>query len=160
MEDDPQVVAQLKANPLFELESHSYLHPHLTQLSDASLQSEVDRSQADFERLVGRKATLFRAPYAELDGRVVALLKRNGLTPIQYDLASGDPDKKFTKKVLVPWVVKHAKAGSIVVMHMNGRGWHTAESLPDIIDGLRKRGFELVRVGDLLAPPRSPSAPD
>jgi peptidoglycan/xylan/chitin deacetylase (PgdA/CDA1 family) len=35
-------------------------------------------------------------------------------------------------------------------MHINGRGWHTAEALPDIILALRKRGFRLVTVGELL----------
>ena len=43
-----------------------------------------------------------------------------------------------------------AKNGSIVVMHINGNGRHTAEALPRIVKRLRKRGFELVTVSEML----------
>jgi peptidoglycan/xylan/chitin deacetylase (PgdA/CDA1 family) len=33
---------------------------------------------------------------------------------------------------------------------MNRNGVHTAEVLPEIIEGLRKKGFTLVTVGELL----------
>ena len=36
-------------------------------------------------------------------------------------------------------------------MHANGRGWHTAEALPHVIEELRKRGFEFATVSELLA---------
>jgi peptidoglycan/xylan/chitin deacetylase (PgdA/CDA1 family) len=35
-------------------------------------------------------------------------------------------------------------------MHINHRRFHTAEALPDIITGLRARGYELVTVGELI----------
>jgi peptidoglycan/xylan/chitin deacetylase (PgdA/CDA1 family) len=158
MEDQRTVVERLKQNPAFELQSHAYHHPHLTKLGTAAIQAEIDQSQTDFEQLVGHKATLMRAPYGEIDARVAAILLKSGVTPIQFDLASGDPDKSFTKKRLVKWVVNHSQPGGIVVMHMNGRGWHTAESLPDIVAGLRAKGFELVRVSDLLSPSPTPAA--
>ena len=157
MEDDAAVVATLARNAQFELASHSYLHPHLMRLSPRALDEELQRSQADFEKLVGHQASYFRAPYGELDARVVLALTRNGLAPVQYDLPSGDPDPHFTKKVLVKWVVGHAQPGGIVVMHINGNGKHTAEALPDIVEGLRKKGFELVRLSDLLHPPPAPN---
>jgi peptidoglycan/xylan/chitin deacetylase (PgdA/CDA1 family) len=73
------------------------------------------------------------------------------LTVIQYDLPSGDPDPKLTPQAIVRYVVSRARGGSIIVMHINTRGWHTAETLPEIIDGLRKRGFTFVTVSRLLA---------
>ncbi len=151
MADMPEAVASLAKNPAFELASHGFLHLHLTQLTDEVLEDEVERSQAQFEKQLGHKATYIRAPYGDLNPRVVALLAKDGLTPIEFDLPSGDPDPNFTKKVLVKWVVSHSEPGSIVVMHINGNGKHTAEALPDIIDGLHQRGFELVRLSDLLA---------
>jgi hypothetical protein len=47
-------------------------------------------------------------------------------------------------------VVAHAKGGSIVVFHMNENGPHTAEALPEVVKGLREKGFELVTVGEML----------
>ena len=49
-----------------------------------------------------------------------------------------------------------AKGGSIIVMHINQRGWHTAEALPEIITRLRKRGFTFVTVSELLSQLQQP----
>jgi peptidoglycan/xylan/chitin deacetylase (PgdA/CDA1 family) len=38
-------------------------------------------------------------------------------------------------------------------MHINGRGRHTAEALPAVIEGLRKRGFRFVMIGELFQKP-------
>jgi len=35
-------------------------------------------------------------------------------------------------------------------MHANGRGWHTAEALPGIIEYLRSQGYTLVTVSQLI----------
>ena len=37
-----------------------------------------------------------------------------------------------------------ARAGSIIIFHINGRGHKTAEALPAIVRGLRERGFRFV----------------
>jgi peptidoglycan/xylan/chitin deacetylase (PgdA/CDA1 family) len=73
-----------------------------------------------------------------------------GMITIEYDLPSGDPDERATKPRLVDWVLKQAQPGSIVVMHINHKQFPTGEALPEIIQGLRKRGYELVTVGQLL----------
>ena len=51
---------------------------------------------------------------------------------------------------MVRSVTTGARNGSIVVMHMNGRGWKTAEALPGIITELRRKGFNLVTVGEMM----------
>jgi len=79
-----------------------------------------------------------------------------GLTTVEYDLPSGDPDPRVSTRRLVDWVVGRSRPGSIVVMHLNHPRFRTAEALPEIVAGLRARGFELVTVGELLgvaAPP-------
>jgi peptidoglycan-N-acetylglucosamine deacetylase len=35
-------------------------------------------------------------------------------------------------------------------MHANGRGWHTAEALPRIIQSLREEGYTPVTITELL----------
>jgi peptidoglycan/xylan/chitin deacetylase (PgdA/CDA1 family) len=69
---------------------------------------------------------------------------------IQYDIASGDPDPGLSAKRIARSVLADAQGGSIVVFHMNRNGMHTAEVLPEVIAGLRKKGFTLVTVGELL----------
>jgi hypothetical protein len=47
-------------------------------------------------------------------------------------------------------VVGHARSGSIIVFHINGRGWKTHEALPAILSGLRERGFRFVPLSELM----------
>ena len=150
MEEHPEQTRYLASMPQFELGNHTFLHPHMTKVSDQRARDELKWTQEMMYTLTGRQATLFRAPYGEIDDRVVKLAADAGMTTIQYDLPSGDPDEHATRDKLVEYVTTVAKNGSIVVMHINGHGWHTAEALPRIIKRLRKRGFELVTVSELL----------
>lgn len=150
MEEEPEHTKYLASLPQFELGNHSFLHPHMTKISKKRIQEELRWTQEVMYTLTGRQATLFRPPYGEYDSTVVKVAAEMGLTTIEYDLPSGDPDVHATKEKLTEYVVSMAKNGSIIVMHINQRGWHTAEALPDIIAGLRKRGFTLVTVGELI----------
>jgi peptidoglycan/xylan/chitin deacetylase (PgdA/CDA1 family) len=157
MEEHPDETQEIARYPQFELANHTYLHPHLPHESDARVREELARTQDMLYTLTGRRATLFRAPYGELDARVVSLGAEAGMIAIQYDLASGDPDPRISSKRLLEYVTDQAKNGSIVVMHMNGRGWKTAEALPRIIVRLRKKGYKLVTVSELLGRPPAPA---
>jgi peptidoglycan-N-acetylglucosamine deacetylase len=140
----------LVTNVLVELANHTFLHPHLKSVSDERIREELAKTQAVLYTLTGRQATFFRPPYGEYDERCVRIAAEMGLHTIEYDLASGDPDIHATKEKLIEYVTVTAKNGSIIVMHINHRGWHTAEALPEIIRRLRARGFELVTIGELL----------
>lgn len=150
MAEHPDATRYLAAQAHFELGNHSFLHPHLTALPDDRVRQELEWTQAVMYSLTGRQALLFRAPYGEIDERVARLAAQMGLTVVQYDLASGDPDARSTADGLVKAVLQGARSGSIIVMHMNGRGWHTAEALPAIIGALHQRGYEFTQVGELI----------
>jgi peptidoglycan/xylan/chitin deacetylase (PgdA/CDA1 family) len=149
-EREAPALVELARNPLFELGNHTYTHPHLTRLSDAQIREELRRTQAEIARFTGRAPTLFRPPYGEYDAHVLRVAAEVGLTTVEYDLPSGDPDARASADALVRWVLGAARPGSIVVMHINHRGFHTAEALPAIVAGLRARGYELVTVSELL----------
>ncbi len=143
-------VRELAANPLFEIGNHSFTHPHLERVPDERITDELLRTQRVLRELTGRTPELFRAPFGEVDGRVAKLVAAAGLTTIQYDLPAGDSGKQATRERLTEWVLRKAQPGSIVVLHINHPKFRTADALPGIIDGLRKRGMELVTVGTLL----------
>ncbi len=150
MLDEPDHTKLLASSPQFELGNHTFLHPHLTEVSDERIREELRRTQDAMYNLTGRQPTLFRPPYGEYNERVVRLAAEVGLTTVEYDLPSGDPDIHATKQKLIDYVTWKARPGSIIVMHINARGWHTAEALPEIIEKLRQRGFTFVTVSRLL----------
>jgi peptidoglycan/xylan/chitin deacetylase (PgdA/CDA1 family) len=59
----------------WEIGSHSVNHPHLTDLDDSTLHFELHQSQAEL-RLRGFPAKQFAAPYADVDGRVIAAIRQ------------------------------------------------------------------------------------
>ena len=151
MEERPAETRYLSSLPMMELGNHAYSHPHLTRMTDDSIRWQLLETNKIVTALTGKSIHLFRAPFGELDARVVRIAAACDLRAVQYDLASGDPDKSFTRDRLAGYVIRTAQNGSIVVMHINGHGWHTAEALPVIIDVLRAHGFSFVTVSTLLS---------
>lgn len=150
VERNPDRAAELARQPGFEIAAHTYYHPHLLEKDDDRVMREMRRTQKIIRKTTGKTPRYFRPPFGEVDDRVAALAKKSGLTTIQYDIASGDPDPGLSAKKIVRAVLADARGGSIIVFHMNRNGVHTAEVLPEVIKGLRERGFTLVTVGEML----------
>lgn len=150
VEKNPEKAKLLASHPQFEIAAHSYYHPHMMEKPDDRDVRELKRTQAVIRKVTGKTPRYFRPPYGEADERIVKLAASAGLVTIQYDIASGDPDPNLSPQRIARIILRDAKGGSIIVFHMNKNGVHTAEVLPQIIEGLRKKGFKLVTVGELL----------
>ena len=136
--------------PLFEIENHTWHHPHLRTLDDDHVRIELVTTQDELERLTGRRPRWFRPPFGEVDARIAGEAAAVGLGTINFDVASGDPAPGMTRTRLVHAVLANVRPGSIVVLHANHRRFATADALPEIIEGLRAKGFELVTVSRLV----------
>lgn len=152
VEKNAAAAKSLAENPLFEIANHAFWHPHMLQKDDDRVVRELRRTQEIIEKTTGKRPTYFRPPFGEVDDRLARLAAEAGLVTIQYDIASGDPDPGLSAKRIVRGVVGEAQGGSIVIFHMNRNGRRTAEALPEVVKQLREKGFELVTVGELLAP--------
>ncbi len=166
--DHGERAGQLLADPLFQVGGHSWTHRNFRLLTvgdaeaDLALDLKADavmrrsilaktcfrpapRQQGDLEH-----ATLFRFPFGTCNEETLRAVNDAGMLAIQWDVVSGDPAPAQSAEMIRRGVVPRVKPGSIVVMHANGRGWHTAEALPLVIADLRQRGFEFATVGELL----------
>ncbi len=150
IEKNPDMARFLAGQPQIEIANHSFYHPHMMEKDDARVHREIKRTQNIIKKLTGKRPRYFRAPYGEVDERVAKLAAKAGLVTIQYDIASGDPDPRLSAKRIARIVLRDARGGSIIVFHMNKNGVHTAEVLPEIIAGLRAKGYTLVTVGEML----------
>lgn len=140
----------LARNPLFEIANHSFTHPHMTEMPVERQREELLWTQQVLLSLTGQVPRFFRPPYGESSADLAQQAAQSGLRTVEYDFPSGDPDRRITRERLIAWVLAKARPGSIIVMHMNRRGWHTAEALPEIIAGLRAKGFVLSQVGPMV----------
>ncbi len=159
---------QLMADPLFEIGDHTYDHADLAKADGAKIAAEIARTEAVLGALSAKltascpaampeKTRLFRFPYGACGADGPALVRAAGLTPIQWDVVSGDPSG-IAAAPMARGVLAEVKPGSIIVMHANGRGKHSAEALATIIPALRARGYAFVTVSDLIAAGRPETA--
>lgn len=151
MEHHAAAAQSLGASGLFEIGSHSYSHPHFPRLSVSAMRSELAKTNGVALRLTGHTPLLFRPPYGEVDARTVTAARKLGMRTVLWSIVTGDPDQHISARQIVRVVLSRAKPGAIVIMHMNGRGWHSAEALPSVIDGLRKMGYRFATVSEMLA---------
>ena len=140
----------LASNPNFEMGNHSWSHPDLPGLSQESISSEIVKTQDLLYKLTGRQSKLFRLPAGKYDDLTLGVIAWHGLYTIQWDVETGDPDPTIDAERMNWAVRKRVQNGSIIVMHANGRGWHTAKALPEVIEYLRDQGYTLVTVSELL----------
>lgn len=150
LQSHPQEAQLLASEPLFELGNHSWSHPDFRKTDAETISAEINSTEKLLTALTGHSSRLFRLPFGYADERVLKSVAANNVRIIQWDVVTGDPDRQVLAADIVAAVKHGAKNGSIFIMHANGRGWHTAEALPQVIDLLRRRGFELVTVSKLL----------
>ena len=145
------VIRELAGNPLVEIENHSFSHPfHMERLPDWRVKEEILKTQDLLLRLTGRKTRLFRFPGGYCNARTVALAERLGYRVVHWTFASGDPDRRITPKRLEDWVLRKTRPGSILIFHINGRGYSTAKALPVIVEELKRRGYRFVRLDQFI----------
>ena len=140
----------LASNPNFEMGNHSWSHPDLPGLSQETISAEIVKTQNLLYKLTGRQSKLFRLPAGKYDDLTLGVIAWHGLYTIQWDVETGDPDPTIDAERMNWAVRERVQNGSIIVMHANGRGWHTAEALPEMIEYLRSHGYTLVTVSQLL----------
>ncbi|HVU49945.1 MAG TPA: polysaccharide deacetylase family protein [Polyangia bacterium] len=160
VEFHPAEMAELARDPLVTFGDHSYDHPHMSRLSAARMGEEIDQTEAALARY-GKKSVAFRPPFGDWNRHVIDVARARGLPTVTWDVVSGDPSKRTTKAGMIRNVVGGARAGSIVIFHINGRGLKTAQALPEILRALREEGLRFVSLAELLAlaPPPSERTP-
>ncbi|MFG2535749.1 polysaccharide deacetylase family protein [Streptomyces sp. NPDC048511] len=133
--DPAKVRAQVDAG--MWVGNHSYTHPHLTQQSQAQVDSELSRTQQAIAAGGGGTPKLFRPPYGETNATVQAAATRYGLTQIIWDVDSQDWNNASTDAI----VQANARLtdGQIILMH----DWpaNTLAAVPRIAQGLASRGL-------------------
>jgi peptidoglycan-N-acetylglucosamine deacetylase len=149
--DNKDAVRALAAHPEVEIENHSWSHnADMRRLSDERVRNEVLWAGAEIRRDTGRRTRFFRFPAGVADERTVALVEAMGYRVVHWRYASGDPDPNLSVERLVRDALAQTRPGDILIFHINGRGVHTAEALPRIVDGLSARGYRFVRLDALL----------
>ncbi len=146
-------LAELAKNDLISIQNHSLSHiNHMERLPASKIYLEVNENQKIIEDSTGRRPIFFRFPAGNYSPKALDLVESLGYTVVHWSFPSGDPDRNLTAAKMTTWVLSKVKPGSILIFHINGRGYHTGEALPEIVRKLRKQGYRFVRLEDYLSP--------
>lgn len=153
----PEETKNISKNPLFEIANHSLTHGSFTKNCYSLEQvqnknTELLETQKILQELTNTTPKYFRFPggcYGKEDLKIVTNAE---LIPIQWDVISGDAFQKDSSKISST-VINKTTNGSIIVMHLNGEpnAPGTAEALPSIIKELKQKGYNFVKLSDLLS---------
>jgi peptidoglycan/xylan/chitin deacetylase (PgdA/CDA1 family) len=134
-----------------EIENHSLNHiQHMEKLRLEEVRKEVLENEEVLREITGKKTKFFRFPGGNYGNLSLRTVESIGYKVVHWTFPSGDPDKRITARRLKNWVLESTKSGSILIFHVNGRGYHTKDALPEIVSELAKRGFGFINLEDGL----------
>ena len=128
--------------------NHSYSHHFWFDMySSKKMIADLQQMDAEVKRAVGVKPTLFRPPYGVTNPNVKKAIVRGGYTPIGWSVRSMDTVTK-DKQQLLDKINRAIAPGAVFLFHDTCAS--TLEVLPEFIQEVKKRGYEIVPLDKLL----------
>lgn len=129
-----------------ELGNHSYSHPHPTFISREQNIDEIKRTEQEVYQVTKIKTRLYAPPYGEFNNTVLQTVGESGYQTILWSIDTRDWQRP-SPDVIVKRVCDKAHNGAIVLMHPTEP---TVKALQAIIDDLKKQGYQLTTVSDVV----------
>jgi peptidoglycan/xylan/chitin deacetylase (PgdA/CDA1 family) len=137
--------------------NHTENHPLLARLSAREQHEELFEATVRLELAGAPRPQLFRPPYGSFNAITMRELQAMKMLMVLWSVDTADYEQPGTS-VIVQHALAGAEPGGIILMHDGGGDRaQTIEALPIIIRELRRQGYHLVTVPQLLIddpPPR------
>jgi len=136
-----------------QLGNHGYFHRKLHRRSPGYVRDDLTRGTEQIVRASGVRPRHFRAPHGFRSPWVTPIAASLGQRTVVWSLGVWDSARPGAD-VIATRTLEGMHAGSILLLH-DGDGYdpegdrsQTAEALPAILDGLRRRGFRFTTLPD------------
>lgn len=153
VEDHPELALEI-AGKGHQIESHSLAHGHMGSMTREQMEADIAAANEIYQRVLGIAPAMFRPPYGEFNDLLLTVLKEQGYqyavmwTVDSHDWAETMNGKQVTEQYVIDRVLARASDNGAVLMHVGGL--KTIEALPEIIQGLRDAGYQLVTLQEML----------
>ncbi|MFF8789002.1 polysaccharide deacetylase family protein [Streptomyces sp. NPDC015125] len=132
-----------------ELANHTWSHQILTDIKPAEATRELSRVQDAVRKITGKTPKLMRPPQGRTDEKVSEISRQLGLAQVLWSVTAKDYQTNdsalITKRVL-----DQTERDGIILLHDIYKG--TVPAVPGILKELKKRGYTVVTVSQLLSP--------
>ncbi len=142
----PQAVKAFAAKG-HEILNHSDGHRHMNDMHPEEIKTALLTCESKIKALTGSSPMLFRTPYGEYNNQVIKASAQAGFMTVQWDVDSLDW-KDLSPQDIQKRVLKKVKSGSICLFHNGAK--NTPAALRLIIPELKKQGYEMVKVSEIL----------
>ncbi len=157
VEKYPEVAKQV-AEDGHEIGNHTYDHLNIPTLKFNDLTKQILLTNRVIHHVTDKKVSYLRPPRGMYDARYRRLAHLLGQEIVLWTISGQDWRSSTSARAIVKRIVTKAKGGEIILLHDSGAlikdegGNHRALliALPEIIDGLRAKGLEIVPLKTLL----------
>lgn len=128
--------------------NHSYSHNFWFSMKpSAEMTADLKKCDTKIEEAIGHQPKLFRPPYGVTNPMVAKAIEQGGYKSIGWSLRTYDTTAK-SKEQLLSKILNNVKNGDVILLH----DWapYTVGTLSEIINGVRSKGLEIVKVDELL----------
>ena len=141
-------IAQRMAEEGHELGLHSNRHDYMQHMTKEEALDDLAECQSILTESTGVSARLFRPPGGLYSQALLAASRELGLSVVFWSVDPHDWDKEKSSQVL-PYVLSHASAGDIILMHDLTE--HSVSAALSFIDTMYAKGYEFCTVSELAA---------
>ncbi len=135
-----------------EIANHTWTHISLDGLSSAQDQKEIGRTDALIYHMTGRRPLWVRSRAGAIDSTGLDAVNKMGRLYVTWDADGQDTSGAgYTAHQIASTVLATTRGGSVILLHETSDTMVLA--LPEILSGLRSRGYTVTTVSDLLAEP-------
>jgi peptidoglycan/xylan/chitin deacetylase (PgdA/CDA1 family) len=133
----------------FEIANHTWNHPgNFRDASEQSVRLQLGNSNDEIERITAKKPVLFRPPGGSCGATVIEVCDSLGMQIVFWSIDTNDWRPGMTREKIVEMIGANLKGGSVILMHDIYK--NTAECVPEVVELVKSRGFELVTVSELI----------
>jgi len=139
-------ILKLMAEKGHEIGNHGFTHKHPLSLSKDEIIELIKKNEELIFQITGQRTSLFAPPYGEIDSRITSTASSIGYSTIMWSADTVDWQRP-AKEVIVQRAVNKIEDGGIILMHPTEP---SLLALEDIIEILTKKGYNFVKVSELI----------
>ncbi|MEI4789253.1 polysaccharide deacetylase family protein [Bacillus sp. FJAT-53060] len=135
-----------------EIGNHTMNHTYFDRLSSKQIKQELKESAAHIASLQPGGPLLFRPPGGRLTMKSFHILSKQGYDVVMWSFTQDPKDwSRPGAHKIASRIIDHIQGGDIILLHDGGGNRkQTVEALKQVIPELKNRGYEFVKVSELL----------
>lgn len=141
--------AKAISNGGHEIASHGDRHINLSEYPKEVIRDNIYKSHQDLLSVVERVAPFFRPPNGDYDDLVIDTARELGFETVIWAVDSLDW-KNPGPQYMIDRVLKKVFPGAVILCHASDSSKEIHLALPGIIQGMRRKGYKLVTLSQLI----------